>query len=109
MPVERNPVRAAEVLSRVTAIAVDSSIKRCAAPARRQPRQSSIGASRSPYRVLRLPSSSAVSAPDRGAPPAARTPTRANWLAPVNSSSDITQVCTTSRPAATPSAPNETP
>ena len=44
------------------------------------------------------PSSSPVAAPDSGEPPAPSTPTSANWLAPVNTSSDITQVCQTSCP-----------
>jgi hypothetical protein len=59
--------------------------------------------------VLRVPSSSAVSVPDSGAPPAASTPTKANWEAPVNTSSDSAQVCSTSSPEATDTAPNETP
>jgi hypothetical protein len=59
--------------------------------------------------VLRVPSSSAVAAPDSGAPALAITPTSANCEAPVNISSDSRQVCHTSRPAPTDTAPNETP
>ena len=59
--------------------------------------------------MLRVPSRSAVAAPDSGAPPAATTPTSANWLAPVNISSDSTQVCATLRPDDTATAPNPTP
>ena len=59
--------------------------------------------------MLRVPSSSAVAAPESGAPPAATTPTSANWLAPVNMSSDSTQVCATLSPEATDTAPKPTP
>jgi hypothetical protein len=58
---------------------------------------------------LRTPSNSAVAAPDKAAPPEAITPTNANWEAPVNTSNDRAQVCQTSRPAATETAPNEIP
>jgi hypothetical protein len=50
-----------------------------------------------------------VAAPDSGVPPLAITPTSANCEAPVNISSDSRQVCHTSRPAPTDTAPNETP
>ncbi len=43
------------------------------------------------------------------APPAPITPTNANWLPPVNISRLSAQACQTSRPAATASAPKETP
>ena len=56
-----------------------------------------------------MPSISAVTAPESGAPPAAATPMNANWEAPVNITSDRAQVCSTERPAATETAPNETP
>ena len=56
-----------------------------------------------------MPSSMAVSAPEIGAPPAAITPTSANWLAPVKTSSDSAQVCATDRPDATETAPKPTP
>ena len=56
-----------------------------------------------------MPSSSAVAAPDTGAPPAATTPTRANWLAPVNISSDSTHVWAMLRPEATDTAPKPKP
>ena len=59
--------------------------------------------------MFRVPSISAVTAPESGAPPAATTPTIANWDAPVNITNDRTQVCSTDRPAATETAPNETP
>jgi hypothetical protein len=108
-PVPRKPVRAAGVLSRVTDIAVDSSMSRCAAPARRQPRHPRSGASRRPYNVLRVPSSSPVTAPAIGLPPAPSTPTKANWEAPVKTSSDRAQACSTERPAATEIAPKEMP
>src|SRR3954464_13429735 len=51
----------------------------------------------------------AVRAPEIGAPPAAATPTNANWEAPVNITKESAQVCTTESPAATATAPNETP
>src|SRR5258708_6772815 len=37
------------------------------------------------------------------------TPTRANWLAPVKTSSDRAQVCATESPEATETAPKPTP
>jgi hypothetical protein len=58
---------------------------------------------------LRVPSSSAVAAPDQGDPPEAMTPTSANCDAPVNISSDRAAVCHTSSPAATPIAPKDNP
>ena len=59
--------------------------------------------------MLRVPSRSAVAAPESGVPPAATTPTRANWLAPVNISRDRTHVWATLRPEATDTAPNPRP
>ena len=50
-----------------------------------------------------------MAAPDIGAPPAATTPASANWLAPVNISSDSTHVCATLSPDATDTAPNPMP
>ena len=47
-PVVAKPRRAASVEPRVTPMAVDSSIRMWAAPARRQPRHCSSGAIRSP-------------------------------------------------------------
>ncbi len=48
-------------------------------------------------------------APAKGDPPAASTPTRANCEAPVKTSSERAQVCQTSRPEVTLTAPKETP
>ena len=59
--------------------------------------------------MLRVPSSRAVAAPDMGAPPAATTPARANWLAPVNISRDSTHVCATVSPDDTATAPKPKP
>ena len=59
--------------------------------------------------MLRVPSMRAVAAPESGAPPAATTPTSANWLAPVNISSDSAHVCAMLRPDATDTAPKPTP
>ena len=59
--------------------------------------------------MLRVPSRIAAIAPLIGAPPAATTPTRANWDAPVKTSSDRAQVCRTLSPAATPTAPKLMP
>ena len=56
-----------------------------------------------------MPSMRAVTAPESGAPPAAATPMNANCEAPVNITRDSTQVCRTDSPAATETAPNETP
>ena len=44
-----------------------------------------------------------------GAPPAAITPTRANWLAPVKTRNDRAQVWATDSPDATETAPKPTP
>ena len=71
--------------------------------------QRSSGASLSPYSVLRVPSSNAVSAPESGLPPEARTPTNANCEAPVKISSDIAQVCSDAQPARDAKAPNDAP
>ena len=59
--------------------------------------------------MFRLPSSSAVSAPEIGDPPDATTPTSANCEAPVNTSRDSAQVWRTDSPAATEMAPKEMP
>ena len=59
--------------------------------------------------MLREPSISAVTEAVAGVPPAASTPTSANWLAPVNISSDSAQVWATLSPDATATAPNEVP
>ena len=48
-------------------------------------------------------------APDHGEPPPARTPTSANWEAPVNISAESAHVCATLSPAATAIAPNDSP
>jgi hypothetical protein len=56
---------------------------------------------------LRAPSSSAVATAAAGPPPI--SPTNANCDAPVNISSDSAHACTTDRPDATASAPNESP
>ena len=58
--------------------------------------------------MLRVPSSRPETA-GSGVPPDAITPTRANWEAPVNTSSDSAQDCQTSSPAATETAPKDTP
>ncbi len=50
-----------------------------------------------------------MSAAANGDPPAASTPTIANWDAPVKTRSDRAHVCSTSRPEETPTAPNDTP
>ncbi len=59
--------------------------------------------------MLRRPSRVAVAAAETGVPPEAATPTKANWEAPVNISRLRTQVCQTSSPEATETAPNDTP
>ena len=51
----------------------------------------------------------AIAAGAAASPPVAITPMRANCDPPENISRLITQVCQTSSPAATASAPNETP
>src|SRR3954471_10817754 len=56
-----------------------------------------------------MPRAIAEAAPASGAPPPPRTPTSANCDAPVKTSSDITQHCSTDRPALLPAAPNVTP
>ena len=50
-----------------------------------------------------------MAAPDSPEPPAPSTPTSANWLAPVKTSSDSTQVCHRLRPEVTEIAPKDTP
>ena len=90
---------------------MDSSIVNCAAAARRQKPAPITGDIRMPYATLRTPSSDAdaMAAGAAATPPAAMTPTKANCEPPVNISRLSTQVCQTSRPAATASAPNEMP
>jgi hypothetical protein len=108
-PVARNPTRASVRSGRLTDMAVDSSISSCAAASRRRPRHPRSGPTRSPYSVLREPSSSAVMADASGVPPPASTPTSANWLAPVNMTSDRTQVWATDSPEPTATAPKDVP
>jgi hypothetical protein len=59
--------------------------------------------------VLRAPSRRAFPTAAATEPPAAITPTAANWEPPVNTRSDMTHVCATDSPAPTESTPNETP
>ena len=68
-------------------------------------RRASIGARRSPYKVLRTPSRTPVAAPDQGEPPAPTTPMNANCDPPVKASTDSAQVCSTVSPDVTPTAP----
>ena len=56
-----------------------------------------------------MPSSIAVAAPVIAAPPPPMMPAIANWLPPVNITSDSTHVWSTLRPAAVEIAPNESP
>src|SRR5690606_22805151 len=110
-PVAQKPARRAGRSSAgcASATAVDSSIVRCAAAGFHRPRGRSSDAICSPYRLLRTPRSAAVAVAAAPAPPAPITPMNANWLPPVNMSSDSTHVCQTSSPAATESAPKEIP
>ena len=89
------------------AIAVVSSITRCAAAMRRRPRTSSNDDSLNPYIALRDPSSAAVAAPAHTLPPAPITPTSANWEAPVNMRTDKAHVWSSDTPAAVEIAPKE--
>ncbi len=58
---------------------------------------------------MRAASSHADPNAEASDPPAARTPTAANWLAPVNTSSDMAHACPRLRPAAVASTPNDIP
>src|SRR5579864_9189536 len=84
-----------------------SSITKCEATGRRQPRTSSREDRRRPYSALRMPSRHAVATPAQTPPPAPITPTRANCEAPVNMTSDRKHVCTSDRPDVAEMAPNE--
>ena len=66
---------------------------------------------RMPYATFRTPKSAAdaTAAGIAASPPAEITPTKANCEPPVNMTRLRMQVCQTSSPAATDSAPNETP
>ena len=110
-PVTQNPILRARGCSCASATAVDSSIVIGTARPRRNAPPPTTGDIRSPYATLRTPSSpaDATAAGSAVAPPEANTPTKANWEPPVNISRLSTQVCQMSRPAATPSAPNEIP
>jgi hypothetical protein len=57
---------------------------------------------------LRAASSTAGGSAAAAEPPAPITETNMNCEAPVNATSDITQVCATLKPAATESTPKET-
>jgi hypothetical protein len=59
--------------------------------------------------MLRVPSKTAVAAPDNGAPPDATTPTKANCEAPVKTKRLRAQACQTLSPEATAIAPNDSP
>src|SRR5690606_6325630 len=86
-----------------------SSMTPCAATARRAPRQPRRSAMRSPYRVLRAPSSSAPTAPAIRLPPPATTPTSANCEAPVKANRLSAHAWGTLSPAATAAVPNAVP
>ena len=81
----------------------------CAPTQRRQPRRPSSDLSWMPYTPLRSPSR--VAAPSAAAPlpPPATTPMKANCEPPVNISRLSAMACPTVRPAATASAPKDTP
>jgi hypothetical protein len=108
-PVTQNAPRASSSSAWPRAIAVDSSMTRCAASARAGRRPRSSGATTSPYAVLRAPSSSPLPTAVATPPPAATTPMNANCDPPVKTSSDMAHVCATVRPAPTASTPNDTP
>jgi hypothetical protein len=59
--------------------------------------------------VLRSPSRTPVTVAETTVPPAVSTPTKANCEAPVNISRLRAQVCQTSRPADTDTAPKDRP
>jgi hypothetical protein len=59
--------------------------------------------------VLRVPSSNALPTAASALPPAPRTPTSANWEAPVNMSNERVEACQTSSPAETAAAPKAAP
>src|SRR5690606_13478325 len=73
------------------------------------PVRGSDGARMSPYRVLRIPSSTAARAAPIAEPPPPTTPMKANWLPPVNITAESTIACHTSSPEAVASAPKEIP
>src|SRR5207248_10037064 len=106
-PVAQNAYRLTVGSSRAMAIAVVSSITKCAAARRRRPPTFNSEERRTPYRALRDPSSAAVAAPAHTLPPAPRTPTRANCDAPVNMRTERVHVCSSERPAAVEMAPKE--
>ena len=106
-PVAQNPSRPARGSSRAVAIAVLSSITRCAAPTRRSPLTRRSGASRTPYSAFLVPRSTAVATPALAAPPVPTTPTSANCDAPVNIASESVQVWAIEKPAAVEIAPND--
>ena len=111
IPVTQNPSRRARGSSCARATAVDSSIVNCGATMRRHREVPITGAIRSPYATFRTPSSpaEAMAAGAAASPPAPITPMKANCEPPVNITRLSTQVCQTSRPDATASAPNEMP
>ena len=108
-PVHQKPARASAGSPWAVATAVDSSIVSCAAAQPRGPRAPTSGAIATPYSALRAPSSPAVAAAATPVPPAPMTPTKANCDPPVNISRLSAQACHTLSPAATASAPNDTP
>src|SRR5437868_13052615 len=106
-PVAQNANRLKLGSSRAIAIAVVSSITKCAAMTRRRPRTPSKDESRNPKSAFREPSSAAAAAPAHTLPPPPITPTSANCEAPVNTSTDSAHVWSTDNPAALEIAPNE--
>jgi hypothetical protein len=111
MPVTQNPSVLARALVCARETAVDSSIVKCAAAARRQNPGPMTGDIRIPYAMLRTPSRAADAIADGAAarPPAPTMPTNANCEPPVNIRRLRTHVCQTSSPEATARAPKETP
>jgi hypothetical protein len=109
IPVDQNARRDLGGVSWATAIAALSSIVSCAAANFRTPRTRRRGARRRPYRLFRVPSSTAVRTAATGPPPLATAPTYANWDPPLNSSSDSAHAWSTVSPALVAIAPNDRP
>ncbi len=105
-----SPARACSRVVRVSVIAVDSSITRWAAAARRAAAPVDASGRPSGRRACcGCPAAAPTGRRTAGLPPEPITPTRANCEAPVNTSSESAHDCQTSSPLATEIAPKEMP
>lgn len=93
----------AEATAKTSSVRPNADTATRPAPVRRR-----LGASEGPYSTWRTPRTSEIAAITIHEAPTASSPTRANWLAPEKTISDIATVSATLKPAPRAATPNAT-